>query len=115
MYPHIITIIHKVSDAQSDSYIAYTINGVYIESGITLSKSGTVFDVSGNVIISVNNANTLNFGNTWTASTGDRVVEGEYQLPSGFKFADIPDAYVIDGVDKQLAGTDLDSIVLRCK
>lgn len=118
MYPHTITIFHKESTKDEDTYTAYILSGVYVHSSRSLSFKGTRFSEAQGVEIDVNKQLSdsylpCNEKGTWTVSEGDRVVQGE-DSRTVTSFKDLKGAMVVTGVDINLCGSPLDNIVLRC-
>lgn len=119
MYPHTITIYHKESTAEADTYSTYVLDGVYIQAGSSLQLGSTSFTLDQTTLITVNKQNTDVFNFSWKLSGGDKIVKGVGQyvngLPQGFTFAMLEDAWTVIGYDIHNAETDLDGIEIHCK
>ena len=112
MYPFVVTVIHKVSTLDEDTYINYVLQGVYIQATLGIVMNGMTFALDETTLISTNDQLAHSYGTNWQCDVGDRVMLGEYTTPVT-SFGDIPNAWVVKSVEKNIANTDLDSIVIH--
>lgn len=141
MYPHVVTVIHKTSTLDEDTYQLYVLNGVYLQASRGIIMNGLSFTLDSATLISTNVALARSYGTSWQCEEGDRILTGEYtdDIMSRFEnwedlddlswedlgnmtwndlvtaYADFEDAMVVKKIEKNIANTDLDSIVIHAE
>ena len=116
MYPHTITIYHKESTANADTYERYVLDGAYVNSNSSLKVGSVTFSLDSTTRISLNKENLENFNVSWKLTEGDRIVQGiGPEMPTNFTFAQLEDAFTVTGYKVNQVGSNLDGIVIDCK
>jgi len=123
MFPHTITIYHHhivtqtvtnngtSTTQQTDAYSKTILHGVYIYTKTAQIGTGKGVELSESVNIVCSPTATKNYGKTWRCEVGDRIVNGVGGNITSWKNL-TGDVYTIKQIEKNLAGTRIDNIVI---